>query len=61
LSEIVDAIEIQDSRKYKNPSISEKTHNRLAKYGQWSEGADQLINRILNEREGKEVSKHSAS
>jgi hypothetical protein len=60
LSEAVNAIEIQNSRKYKSVSISEKTYNRLAKYGHWSESADQLINRILDERDRKEVSEHSA-
>jgi hypothetical protein len=54
LSEIANAIEAQNSKKYKNLSISEKTYNRLAKYGHWSESADQLINRILDERDGKE-------
>jgi hypothetical protein len=42
-------------------SLSERTYNRLAKFGRWSESADDLINRILNEREGKEVSEQSAS
>ena len=40
--------------KRKTLSLSEKTYNRLAKYGRWSESGDDLINRILNEREGKE-------
>ena len=47
--------------KRKTLSLNEKTYNRLAKYGHWSESADQLINRILNEREDKEVGEHSAS
>jgi hypothetical protein len=42
-------------------SLSKKTYNRLAKFGRWSESADDIINRILDEREGKEVSEHSAS
>jgi hypothetical protein len=42
-------------------SLSKKTYNRLAKFGRWSESADDIINRILGEREGKEVSEHSAS
>jgi hypothetical protein len=45
----------------KTLSLSEKTYDRLAKYGHWSESADQLINRILNERESKEVNENSAS
>jgi hypothetical protein len=57
----VNAIELQNTRKYKSVSISEKTYNRLVKYGHWSESADQLINRILDEREGKQVSKHNTS
>jgi hypothetical protein len=64
LSETANAIEIQNSsqRKYKSVSISEKTYNRLARYGHWSESADQLINRILDEQDGKEnVSETSAS
>jgi len=61
LSEIANAIEIQNSRKYKFVSISEKTYNRLAKYGHWSERTNQLSNRILDGREGKEVSEYSAS
>jgi hypothetical protein len=47
--------------KRKSLSLNEKTYSRLAKYGHWSESADDLINRILNEREGKEVREHSAS
>ena len=35
-------------------SLSEKTYNRLVKFGRWSESADDLINRILDERSGKE-------
>jgi hypothetical protein len=42
-------------------SLSKKTYNRLAKFGRWAESADDIINRILDEREGKEVSEHSAS
>ena len=42
-------------------SLSKKTYNRLAKFGRWSESADDIINRILDEREGKEASEHSAS
>jgi hypothetical protein len=61
LSETANAIEIQNLRKYKSVSISEKTYNRLAKYGHWSESADQLINKILDQREGKEVGEYSAS
>ena len=61
LSETANAIEIQNLRKYKSVSISEKTYNRLAKYGHWSESADQLINQILDQREGKEVGEYSAS
>ena len=38
----------------KTLSLNEKTYNRLAKYGHWSESADDLINRILDERSGKE-------
>jgi hypothetical protein len=53
LSETANAIEIQNLRKYKSVSIFEKTYNRLAKYGHWSESADQLINQILDQREGK--------
>lgn len=60
MSETANAIEIQNTRKYKSVSISEKTYNKLAKYGHWSESADQLINRILDERDGKEVSEHGA-
>jgi macrodomain Ter protein organizer (MatP/YcbG family) len=45
---------IGTNTKRKSLSLNEKTYNRLAKFGHWSESADDLINRILDEREGKE-------
>jgi macrodomain Ter protein organizer (MatP/YcbG family) len=44
----------ETNTKRKSLSLNERTYNRLAKYGHWSESADNLINRILDEREGKE-------
>ena len=39
--------------KRKTLSLSEKTYNRLAKYGRWSESGDDLINRIKQTAEPK--------
>jgi hypothetical protein len=44
---------IETNTKRKSLSLNEKTYNRLAKYGHWSESADQLINTILDEREAR--------
>lgn len=44
----------ETNTKRKSLSLNENTYNRLAKYGHWSESADDLINRILDERESKE-------
>jgi hypothetical protein len=44
----------ETNTKRKSLSLNDKTDNRLAKYGHWSDSADDLINRILDGRKGKE-------
>jgi CRISPR/Cas system-associated protein endoribonuclease Cas2 len=42
-------------------SVTDKTFKRLAKHGKWNESADDLINRILSEREKRETSDRERS
>ena len=50
-----------DNSKRKTISLTEKTYNRLSKVGKWSESADDLLNRILDEKEKKEISEEERS
>ena len=44
----------ETNTKRKSLSLNDKTDNRLAKDGHWSDSADDLISRILDGRKDKE-------
>ena len=50
-----------DNSKRKTISLTEKTYNRFSQFGKWGESADDLLNKILDEKEGKEVNESERS
>jgi hypothetical protein len=53
MTELSNVVESEKNRK--SLSIMKETYDRLSKHGHWSESADHLINRLLDERENSGV------
>jgi predicted CopG family antitoxin len=46
---------LENNKKYHSLSISKKTYNELSRCGRWGESTDELISRLLKERNGTEI------